>query len=102
MTPTDYTAYLINLKNLKRYNEAVGEIVKIRSKVECDEMLYTVMFTIYAHTSDAEKAWNLWQEMTMVKNMNEFPFAYNEIIMALGKRRDYAQEAVYIYKQMLH
>lgn len=95
----DYTCYMNSLVKAGKAEEAIEVYKEMCVKVDLDEYMLAMAIHACTKTNDAEYALTVWGRL---KSMG-FPSAayfYNEIIMALAKRKDYAEQALDIYREM--
>ena len=99
VTEIDYTCYMNALIKNKQAPEAIQVYESHSHEVNTDEYLLAMVLTACSKTNSAEYALNIWQRLKSM-GFPQVSYFYNEIIMALAKRKDYAEKAIEIYKQM--
>lgn len=99
LTVADFTCYMNALINADKPDKALEFFKKNQTEVFRDEYIISCAIRAAAHMHEAEYAKRLWGEL---ESQGFMPIAvhYNAIILALGKRKDYAEEGLELYKKM--
>lgn len=95
----DYTCYINSLVKAGKAEEALEVYKKITPLIQTDEYLLAMVIHACTKTNDAEYALRIWNQLKQI-GFAQVPYFYNEIIMALAKRKDYAEKAIEMYKEM--
>jgi len=99
ITATDWTNLIRALDKADRSLEGVQVYKKRQTEVEIDEYMISTAIKACGKCCEAEYAKRLWGDLQALGFKN-VAFHYNAIIYSLGKRKDYAEEALDIYRQM--
>jgi pentatricopeptide repeat protein len=95
----DYTCYILALSKQGRAKEAIEVYEKYSPEVDTDEYLLASVLNACSKISATEYAVGIWDRLKGI-GFPEVAYFYNEMIMCYAKRKDYAQQAIELYKQM--
>lgn len=70
-------------------------------KIEPDDVLLGTMIRICAKSKSAEKAKLFWDKLRKIPHVRFTAHHYNALILALASRKDYAEEAIEKYEEMM-
>jgi pentatricopeptide repeat protein len=99
IVPADITSYINSLSRAKLHLRALEVYKEWCNKIVPDEYMMIMGIHAAGKCYEAEyglKIWNLLNSKGFVKTA----YPYNEIIMTLGKRKDYADRAIDIWREM--
>jgi pentatricopeptide repeat protein len=99
VVPADYTILMDCLNKCDRHREAL-QLYKSLSSFEKDEFMMIAAISSCSKLYEAEYALKIWNTLSK-SGFSETTYPYNEIIMALAKRTDYAEKAVELWRKMI-
>lgn len=99
ITVVDYTCQMHGLLHARRPKDAIAVYQEAKNLVKPDEFFMTMALKACARDSQAELALTIWQDMQAYSSFDNCG-PYDELIMALAKRKEYAEKAVETWRQM--
>lgn len=99
ITVVDYTCQMHGLLRAHRPKDAIAVYQEAKNLVRPDEFFMTVALKACATDSQAELALTIWQDLKAFSTLENCG-PYDELIMALAKRKEYAEKAIETWRQM--
>jgi len=99
ITVVDYTCQMHGLLHAQRPKEAIAVYQAAKNLVRPDEFFMTIALKACARDSQAELALTIWQDLGALSTLDNCG-PYDELIMALAKRKEYAEKAIETWRQM--